>query len=73
MLFAIVIVQDHNRQDEGTGLGRRARYLKDVLLSNGFYLVYDNDMGAPLADGFYFTVQYPGMNDLQSTLGDYVR
>ena len=41
--------------------------MKEVLLANGFYLVYDNDMGAPLADGFYFTVQYPGMTDLQLT------
>ena len=47
--------------------GRRARFMKDVLLANGFYLVYDNDLGAPLADGFYFTVQYPGMDDLQLT------
>ena len=47
--------------------GRRAKFMKEVLLNNGFYLVYDNDMGAPLADGFYFTVQYPGMNDLQLT------
>ena len=47
--------------------GRRAKYLKEVLLTNGFYLVYDNDMGSPLADGFYFTVQYPGMTDLQLT------
>ena len=47
--------------------GRRAKFMKDVFLSNGFYLVYDNDMGAPLADGFYFTVQYPGMNDLELT------
>ena len=47
--------------------GRRAKYMKDVLLANGFRLVYDNDMGAPLADGFYFTVQYPGMTGLQLT------
>lgn len=47
--------------------GRRANFMKEVLLNNGFYLVYDNDMGAPLADGFYFTVQYPGMDDLQLT------
>ena len=47
--------------------GRRAKFMKEVLLQNGFYLVYDNDLGAPLADGFYFTVQYPGMNDLQLT------
>ena len=47
--------------------GRRAAYMKQVLLANGFYLVYDNDMGEPLADGFYFTCQYPGMTDLQLT------
>lgn len=47
--------------------GRRAAFIKRVLLNNGFYLVYDNDMGEPLADGFYFTVQYPGMTDLELT------
>lgn len=47
--------------------GRRAAFLKKHLLQNGFYLVYDNDMGEPLADGFYFTCQYPGMTDLQLT------
>ena len=47
--------------------GRRAAFLKKVFLENGFYLVYDNDQGEPLADGFYFTVQYPGMTDLQLT------
>ena len=47
--------------------GRRAKYLKDVLLNNGFYLVYDNDMGKPLADGFYFTVQYPNMTAVELT------
>ncbi|MBR5763393.1 MAG: pyridoxal phosphate-dependent aminotransferase [Bacteroidaceae bacterium] len=45
--------------------GRRAEFMKKVLLANDFYLVYDNDMGAPLADGFYFTVQYPGMTDVE--------
>ena len=57
----------YNFLDDVKEYGRRARFMKEVLLSNGFYLVYDNDLGAPLADGFYFTVQYPGMNDLQLT------
>jgi aspartate/methionine/tyrosine aminotransferase len=57
----------YNFLDDVKEYGRRARFLKDVLLANDFYLVYDNDMGAPLADGFYFTVQYPGMNDLELT------
>lgn len=47
--------------------GRRAKFMKDVLLANGFQLVYDNDMGNPLADGFYFTVCYPGMTGLELT------
>ena len=57
----------YNFLDDVKEYGRRAAFLKKVLLDNGFYLVYDNDMGEPLADGFYFTVQYPGMTDLQLT------
>ena len=39
---------------------RRAEAMKAAFLDNGFSLVYDNDLGEPLADGFYFTVKYPG-------------
>ncbi len=39
----------------------RAKIMKKIFLENGFYLVYDNDEGKPLSDGFYFTVHYPGM------------
>ncbi len=42
--------------------GERAKVMKKLFLENGFNLVYDNDLGEPLADGFYFTVSYPGMN-----------
>lgn len=42
--------------------GRRAHALKEIFLRNGFELVYDNDLGEPLADGFYFTIRYPGFN-----------
>ena len=45
--------------------GERAKAMKAIFLRNGFYLVYDNDMGEPLADGFYFTLGYPGMNSSQ--------
>ena len=31
-----------------------------MFLDNGFKLVYDNDDGEPIADGFYFTVSYDG-------------
>jgi aspartate/methionine/tyrosine aminotransferase len=39
---------------------RRARRMKPMFLNNGFHLVYDNDLGKPLADGFYFTVAHQG-------------
>jgi len=41
--------------------GRRAERVKKYFLDNGFYIVYNNDLGETLADGFYFTVAYPGM------------
>ena len=41
----------------------RARTVKRIFLDNGFTLVYDNDLGQPLADGFYFTIAYPGYTD----------
>ena len=66
-LMEAAVSGEYNFLDDVMEYGRRAKFMKDVLLANGFYLVYDNDMGAPLADGFYFTVQYPGMTDLELT------
>ena len=40
--------------------GQRAGVMKRLFLENGFELVYDRDGDQPLADGFYFTVGYPG-------------
>ncbi|MDJ0783583.1 MAG: pyridoxal phosphate-dependent aminotransferase [Desulfosarcinaceae bacterium] len=45
--------------------GDRARTMKALFLQNGFTLVYDQDLGQPLADGFYFTVAYPGFSGVQ--------
>ncbi len=42
---------------------RKAKIMKRLFLENGFRLVYDNDLGEPLADGFYFTVAYPGFDN----------
>ncbi len=41
--------------------GRRAAKLKEIFLANGFNIVYDKDLDEPIADGFYFTIVYPGM------------
>lgn len=42
--------------------GERAKIMKKLFTDNGFKIVYDMDEDQPLADGFYFTFSYPGMN-----------
>jgi aspartate/methionine/tyrosine aminotransferase len=42
--------------------GEKAKIMKKLFLDNGFYLVYDKDENEPLADGFYFTIAYPGLD-----------
>lgn len=41
--------------------GRRAEKLKKIFTDYGFQIVYDHDLDEPIADGFYFTISYPGM------------
>lgn len=41
--------------------GRRAARLKQLFTRYGFHIVYDRDLNEPVADGFYFTIGYPGM------------
>ncbi len=40
--------------------GKRAEIVKELFLKNGFQIVYDMDDKEPIADGFYFTISYPG-------------
>lgn len=40
--------------------GLKAVIMKELFTQNGFAIVYDRDIEKPLADGFYFTVSYPG-------------
>lgn len=41
--------------------GDRAHKLKEIFTRYNFYIVYDKDLDQPIADGFYFTIGYPGM------------
>ena len=41
--------------------GRRAHKMKAIFLKHGFEIVYDKDLDEDVADGFYFTISYPGM------------
>jgi aspartate/methionine/tyrosine aminotransferase len=51
----------YNFLEEVKEYGRRSKKLKNSFQKYGFEIVYDNDLGEPIADGFYFTVRYPGM------------
>ncbi len=50
-----------NFVEEVKEYGKRAKHLKEIFLKNGFFIVYDKDLGEEIADGFYFTISYPGM------------
>jgi aspartate/methionine/tyrosine aminotransferase len=49
-----------NIQDEIREYGERAKIMKQLFTRYGFYIVYDRDIDVPIADGFYFTIGYPG-------------
>lgn len=44
---------------------QRAKAMRKLFNDNGFHLVYDRDEEEPLADGFYFTVGYPGVSGVK--------
>lgn len=42
--------------------GEKAKIMKKLFIDNGFKIVYDKDQDDPIADGFYFTISYPGLS-----------
>ncbi|MBE6261700.1 MAG: pyridoxal phosphate-dependent aminotransferase [Prevotella sp.] len=51
----------YNFRAEVKVYGDRAHKLKEIFLRHHFHIVYDKDLNQPVADGFYFTIGYPGM------------
>lgn len=45
--------------------GEKASAMKKIFMDNGFEIVYKTDLEEPIADGFYFTLAYPGMTGNQ--------
>ena len=52
--------------------GEKAKVMKRLFQENGFRIVYDKDLDQPVADGFYFTFAYPGLEGGQ-LLGELLR
>jgi hypothetical protein len=53
---------EYNFRDDVKEYGEKAREMKSMFVSNNFRIVYDRDLDEPLADGFYFTISYPGLS-----------
>jgi aspartate/methionine/tyrosine aminotransferase len=53
---------EYNFRNDVIEYGKKAHLMKQMFLSNGFKIPYDLDNNEPIADGFYFTISYPGMS-----------
>lgn len=51
-----------NFVEEVKEYGEKAKMMKALFLKNNFRIVYEKDGDDPVADGFYFTITYPGMS-----------
>ncbi|MBN2813562.1 MAG: aminotransferase class I/II-fold pyridoxal phosphate-dependent enzyme, partial [Bacteroidales bacterium] len=55
----------YNPFSEVKQYGEHAAVMKSIFTQNGFRIVYDKDLDVPVADGFYFTLSYPGLTGSQ--------
>jgi aspartate/methionine/tyrosine aminotransferase len=55
----------YNPFEEIRQYGERAMTMKKLFTNYGFRIVYDMDLDVPVADGFYFTISYPGFTGAQ--------
>jgi len=52
----------YNFVDDIKEYGEKAAVMKKLFTKYGFKIVYDTDLDKPVADGFYFTLSYPGFS-----------
>ncbi len=59
-IFKAVNDGTYNYIQEVREYGKKANIMKALFQKYGFKIVYDMDLDEPIADGFYFTLSYPG-------------
>ena len=64
-IFKAVNEGSYNYIQEVREYGAKAKIMKVLFQKYGFRIVYDKDLDEPLADGFYFTLSYPGFEGPQ--------
>ena len=55
----------YNYLDDVREYAEKAHIMKKIFTDNGFKIVYDHDGEEEIADGFYFTLSYPGLTGEQ--------
>ncbi len=55
----------YNYLDDVKEYAEKAHIMKKIFTDNGFQIVYDHDGAEEIADGFYFTLSYPGLTGEQ--------
>jgi aspartate/methionine/tyrosine aminotransferase len=64
-LLKAVNAGEFNFVDHVKEYGDRAAAMKQMFIRSGFKIVYDMDDNQPIADGFYFTISYPGFTGVE--------
>lgn len=64
-IFKAVNEGRYNYISEVREYGEKAVIMKALFQKYGFRIVYDRDLDEPIADGFYFTLSYPGFEGPQ--------
>ncbi len=64
-IFKAVNDESYNYISEVKEYGEKAAIMKALFKKYGFRIVYDMDLDEPIADGFYFTLSYPGFEGPQ--------
>ena len=64
-IFEAVNDGRYNYIKEVREYGEKAAIMKKLFQKYGFRIVYDMDLDEPIADGFYFTISYPGFEGYQ--------
>jgi aspartate/methionine/tyrosine aminotransferase len=52
----------YNYRDDIREYAEKASIMKKLFIDNGFSITYDKDLDELVADGFYFTISWPGMS-----------
>lgn len=61
-MFKAACDGEYNFVEDIKEYAQRTAHIKEILLRNGFNIVYDKDDAEPVSDGFFFTIGYKDMD-----------